>query len=227
MGTLVAIVLIFTILNHLEAQTLTWDDNAHTSFSLTIDHNMSETIILNQITYNTNTYELVDPIIINETNSILTTIQTFMSFEDPIDDIKQAEGTTSASYRSRPYDYQSITRAKAASLLKLVHNGTLEYSTTYSIKHLFKGGALSDVFMKKYPITAACPGGCINPTDDPFAPSYAGGAGCNEDCNFYNCVYNNANWGGGACIPLLQDNNITAIESLHEAWWVVIQGDSI
>eukprot|EP01084_Bolivina_argentea_P060568 110650_1 len=126
MGTLVAIVLIFTILNRLEAQTLTWNDNAHASFSLTIDHNMSETIILNQITYNTITYELVDPIIINNTNSILTTIQAFMSFEDPIDDIEQAEGT---SYRARTHDYQSITRAKAASLLKLVHIGTLEYFT--------------------------------------------------------------------------------------------------
>eukprot|EP01084_Bolivina_argentea_P057181 104530_1 len=110
---------------------------------------MSDTIILNQITYNTNTYELVDPIIINNTNSILTTIQTFLSFEDPIDDIKQAEDASS-SYRSRPHDYQSITSAKATSLLQLVHDGTLEYNPTYSIKHLFKGGTLSDVFMKKY-----------------------------------------------------------------------------
>eukprot|EP01084_Bolivina_argentea_P060569 110652_1 len=153
MGTLVAIVLIFTILNRLEAQTLTWNDNAHASFSLTIDHNMSETIILNQITYNTITYELVDPIIINNTNSILTTIQAIMSFEDPIDDIEQA-AEDSTSYRSRPYDYQSITRSKAASLLKLVHNGTLKYSTEYANKHLFKGGTLSDVFMKQYPVNA-------------------------------------------------------------------------
>eukprot|EP01084_Bolivina_argentea_P312588 541182_1 len=168
MGTLLAIVLIFAILNHLEAQTLAWDDNAHTSFSLTIDHNMSETIILNQITYNTNTYELVDPIVINKTNSILTTIQTFMFFQDPIDDIKQAEDN-SASFRSRPYDYQSITSAKAASLLQLVHDGTLEYNTDVDAKHLFKDGTLSTVYMKQYPVTATCPGNCINPTDDPFA----------------------------------------------------------
>eukprot|EP01084_Bolivina_argentea_P018301 34069_1 len=81
--------------------------------------------------------------------------------------------------------------------------------------------------MKKYPTTATCPGTCINPTDDPFSASYGGSAGCNEDCNFYNCVYNNAHWGGGACTPLLQDNNITAIQSLHEAWWVVMQSESI
>eukprot|EP01084_Bolivina_argentea_P026054 48420_1 len=102
-----------------------------------------------------------------------------MSFEDPIDDIKQAESTTTASYRSRPYDYQSITRANAALLLQLVHNGTFEYATTNLVRHLFQGGTLSTVYMKKYPITATCPGICLNPTDDPFSASYGGSAGCN------------------------------------------------
>ena len=53
---------------------------------------------------------------INSTDGLSMTIQAYMSFEDPIDDIKQV----TLDYRGLRYDFQSISRERADQLLTLV-----------------------------------------------------------------------------------------------------------
>ena len=136
-----------------QAQTLEWDSNEHSSFSLTFNHNMSQTVTLNQIDHNEDVYDLVDPIVITATGSS-TSIRAFMSFKDPIDDIKQAEDN-STLYRLSQYDYQSVTKTRIQALLNSVHDGTLEYDTA-TVNHLLLDGTLQNaVYFKNYPITAS------------------------------------------------------------------------
>ena len=79
-----------------------------------------------------------------------------MTFEDPIDDIKEAIDLNT-DYRLYQFDFQSITRAKAQSLLDLVHNGTLQYDGTGKHVTVDSEGTLTFenlVYFKVYPVTA-------------------------------------------------------------------------
>eukprot|EP01083_Nonionella_stella_P120845 362538_1 len=116
-----------------------------------------------------------------------------MSFEEPIDDIKQADSSDS---RYNAYDFQSISRAKVTSLLELIHNGTYEYNRDVTYKHLLKDGSLETVQMKHYPVTTSCPETCENPDEVSYGPAANyGSTTCEEVCIVYLCEYNDLYWG--------------------------------